>query len=248
VQAKTAEAASSRLQFALDAFGAAIWEIDFVAKEIIGSHAIGQILGEELSYDKFMNSDESTRARGGIRQQEVPGSHREARALVGVFRELGADIPDHAPAAAQAHRTRASVEGFKSLFERLRRLLREIDARDGALTDAVTALETARAAAEAANIAKSRFVANMSHELRTPLNAVIGYAEILEEDLEDAAMAPQAKDAARNLLSLINEILDLAKIEAGKLEASIGDCAGWRKFLAATQLAPARKAKGLSSH
>jgi CheY-like chemotaxis protein len=69
----------------------------------------------------------------------------------------------------------------------------------------------------------------MSHELRTPLNAVIGYSEILEEDLADAQQPAMAKDAARihnaahNLLALINEILDLAKIEAGKMEASVAE-------------------------
>ncbi|HVY02029.1 MAG TPA: histidine kinase dimerization/phospho-acceptor domain-containing protein, partial [Caulobacterales bacterium] len=132
-------------------------------------------------------------------------------------------------AEAPAVETRTSVERFRTLYARLERLLAEIDARDGALTDAVAALETSRAAAEAANIAKSQFVANMSHELRTPLNAVIGYAEILEEDLEADGLAAPAKDAqrirtaARNLLGLINEILDLAKIEAGKMEAAIGE-------------------------
>ena len=93
--------------------------------------------------------------------------------------------------------TRTSVERFRTLYTRLEHLLNEIDARDGALTDAVAALEASRAAAEAANIAKSQFVANMSHELRTPLNAVIGYAEILEEDLEaDGQGAPRRTRSA----------------------------------------------------
>ncbi|MCK8825684.1 PAS domain S-box protein [Fuchsiella alkaliacetigena] len=75
--------------------------------------------------------------------------------------------------------------------------------------------------AEAANKAKSKFLANMSHEIRTPLNAVIGFSEILKNRVEDA----QQKDyldsiqaAAQNLLSLINDILDLSKIEAGLME------------------------------
>jgi signal transduction histidine kinase/ActR/RegA family two-component response regulator len=79
-------------------------------------------------------------------------------------------------------------------------------------------------AAERANAMKSQFVANMSHELRTPLNAIIGYSEILQEDCGDRGEAASAKDAkrihtaARHLLSLINEILDLSKIEAGRME------------------------------
>ncbi|HVY04020.1 MAG TPA: ATP-binding protein, partial [Caulobacterales bacterium] len=81
-----------------------------------------------------------------------------------------------------------------------------------------------RQAAEQASQAKSQFLATMSHELRTPLNAVIGYAEILEEDLgaegkvDSAADAARIRSAARNLLGLINEVLDFSKIEAGRMD------------------------------
>jgi PAS domain S-box-containing protein len=86
--------------------------------------------------------------------------------------------------------------------------------------------ERARQAAEAANRAKSQFIANMSHELRTPLSAVIGYSEMLGEELEDigqAALLPDLRKieaAARHLLSLINDVLDISKIEAGRVTAS----------------------------
>jgi len=78
--------------------------------------------------------------------------------------------------------------------------------------------------AQSANRAKSMFLANMSHELRTPLNAVIGYSEIVEEDLESGDTGNSAADLARirgaasHLLAMINEVLDLSRIEAGKLE------------------------------
>ena len=88
-------------------------------------------------------------------------------------------------------------------------------------------LESAMESAERANQVKSEFLANMSHELRTPLNAIIGYSQILQEDAVDAGQddivpdLQKIENAGNHLLGLINDILDLSKIEAGRMEAYI---------------------------
>jgi two-component system, cell cycle sensor histidine kinase PleC len=101
----------------------------------------------------------------------------------------------------------------------------EKDALIGELEQAKANSDEARRRAEAANLAKSRFLAQMSHELRTPLNAILGFSEVMKSEVFGAHAVPTYKEYANDihasgvhLLNLINEILDLSRIEAGRYE------------------------------
>lgn len=116
---------------------------------------------------------------------------------------------------------------FAPIIDNFNAMLAQIEGQNARLATAMAALSEARDAAEAANVAKSEFLANMSHELRTPLNAIIGYAEVLREDLERAGMRRSQEDvgwicsSSQQLLELINSLLDLSKIEAGRMELDL---------------------------
>jgi two-component system cell cycle sensor histidine kinase PleC len=116
----------------------------------------------------------------------------------------------------------------------------EKDALIGELEQAKSISDEARHRAEAANVAKSRFLAQMSHELRTPLNAILGFSEVMTSEIFGAHAVPVYKEYSADihnsgvhLLNLINEILDLSRIEAGRYELNeeavslvhvVGDC------------------------
>jgi len=139
---------------------------------------------------------------------------------------------------------KAYADEIGSLIDGFNTMLSDIQNRDTALRGANDELQTrtreleeeishrkqaqdellkAKYVAEEASRAKSTFLANMSHELRTPLNAIIGYSEMLEEEAQDTTTVETVQDlqkiksAGKHLLALINDVLDLSKIEAGKM-------------------------------
>ena len=115
---------------------------------------------------------------------------------------------------------------FRSLARSFNHLLAKLDANDRELRRTMTALVAARDQANTANIAKSQFLANMSHEIRTPLNGVLAMADIMSRGELDARQRERLgviRESGELLFSVLNDVLDLSEIEAGKLELEIGD-------------------------
>lgn len=125
--------------------------------------------------------------------------------------------------AAPASSTAEVLQLAGALEQARREISAHIDGQEKSERDLEVALERA----EVATRAKSQFLANMSHELRTPMNAIIGYAEMVHEDASEMgadALVPdleRIRDAGAQLLTLIDDVLDLSKVEAGKMEVHL---------------------------
>jgi len=157
-------------------------------------------------------------------QRNIFGSLRDAVSVLKSLTEgdIEVDIPKRSGILAndndEVGRLLSALQTYKDTSEELDKVLSL--SKD---------LEAARDEAKEASEAKSKFLANMSHELRTPLNGIIGYADLLLEECEDEGNEMMAEDLTKitqsgsHLLSIINDILDMSKIEAGKMELFVSE-------------------------
>ncbi len=164
---------------------------------------------QELSYLDVTHPDDIALSRENfepLTRNDIDSYHIEKRFVMKAGGFFWADV------------SVTVVRGPNGTFEEIIGVIVDITERK----KAEEKLKSAKEEAEAANHAKSAFLANMSHELRTPLNAILGYTQIFNRD---NSLSPKYKDginiierSGKHLLSLINDILELSKIEAGKLE------------------------------
>ncbi len=197
--------AESLIKFAPDP----VFVSDLEGKILQANDAVSQLLGfrpDELieqSLSRFISPEETREFTAALREVVAKGVTRDAR--LNPRSASGDAIPTTLNASALRDPSGTVIGAIGILRD-----MRELD--------------KAREAAEIANRAKSQFLANMSHELRTPLNAIILYTELLRDEATDRKLddfLPDLKKihgAARHLLTLINDVLDLARVESGKLD------------------------------
>jgi PAS domain S-box-containing protein len=207
--------ASARLTLAARAGGVGIWDFDPVNNSLICDDEMYALYGIakdgiRLSYDAWMNS---------LHPDDAERSNREIQMAISGEKDFEIEFrviwPD-----GSIHNIRGLALVIRDDTGKALHLI----GTNWDITEnkkAEKALIKAKQEAEKANKAKSEFLANMSHEIRTPMNAILGYSELLSYVLKDKTQKgylDSIKSSGRTLLTLINDILDLSKIEAGKLQ------------------------------
>jgi len=191
--------------------------------------AIGKPISDFLKFEsdamKIVTAlNETGEWQGGYTALRKDGTTFSAYGLGTVIPDESGDTIGYQSAVLDITERKQTEEELSSLYEELKALNLELEER---VKERTKQLEEAVQAAEVANRAKSDFLASMSHELRTPLNAVIGFSQVLQEQYFGKLNEKQTEyvtdimESGQHLLSLINDILDLSKIEVGKMELEL---------------------------
>lgn len=145
--------------------------------------------------------------------------------IVLIFSVILVTISAAAIFATMRQQQKEALEAERENSDVLARINEELDCKNMELSNAVHAAETAFETAESANHAKSDFLANMSHDIRTPMNAIIGMTTLIEHDVQCpqkvSEYVKKIKTSSRHLLGIINDVLDMSKIESGKMVMNI---------------------------
>ncbi|MEK8028944.1 PAS domain S-box protein [Pseudaquabacterium rugosum] len=212
---------------------------------------LGRSAGDHLWLDTeaLAMMRQLVRREGGVHGLQTRMRHQDGRALEVSFSSVRVDIEGVPHFIATVFDIGPLKQAQRELQQHRTVLEAQVRERTAALAQASVELVRRAEQADSANRAKSAFLANMSHEIRTPMNAIIGLAHLMARDTTDAVQRDRLgkiDDAARHLLQVINDILDLSKIEAGKMQLESAEFALDALVGRALELVrPAAQAKGL---
>jgi len=225
--------AHARLDLAQIAVGAGIWDLDIASGQITCTDEMFRLFGLDPAVDvashevwhKLMHPDDRAQAEALSRAAMESGESFNSQYRIvlpsGALRWIDNFSSVHVDAQSQRKRMIGFCIDITQRKEDEAELHDHHEHLEKLVAQRTAALAAAKEEAEDANQAKSAFLANMSHEIRTPMNAILGLSHLMARDTRDTLQRERLRKidvAAKHLLQVINDILDLSKIEAGKLE------------------------------